>query len=58
VSVTPTNQPVTAAIEAEIAKVLAERTALKRVPGTHAKQDALLAQAVALFDQLYTLTHG
>jgi hypothetical protein len=58
VSVTPTDQPVTSAIEAEIAKVLAERTALKRVPGTHAKQDALLAQAVALYDQLHALTHG
>jgi hypothetical protein len=54
----PTDQPVTTAIEAEIAKVLAERAALKLVPGTHAKQDALLAQAAALFDQLQELRNA
>jgi hypothetical protein len=52
----PTDLLVAAAIEAEIAKLLAQRTALKHVPGTHAEQDQLLARASDLFDQLVELT--
>lgn len=46
-----THELVTEAIEAECRTVMAMRVGLKLIPGTHAKQAAMLAECDDLLDQ-------
>ena len=48
----PTDALVVDVIRAQMDDRLSRRAALKGIPGTHAEQDRLLAQAGELFDQL------